>query len=177
MSKLTARLSDGTEFEVLTQSLTVGGGTHTLLVKPLKPSPPKELWVNVYTTNTRGTTVCAHTDKPVALASLNPPGETHRYVLAEEPKEMDHGLDAAAYLGKKPQPREWWIVYDFVAGKDYVFDNEGAAKISYEHAPTHRRPPIHVREVLNEGSAEKSRVYHLQFRRNGKLLRVLGPIE
>jgi hypothetical protein len=95
--KLTAKLSDGTEWEVVrlehrtydVHTNQMIDGWKMALLKPLKPSPPKEVWVSYGVGEVWN----------VETHDFSKEGgyPAHRYVLAEEPKE-------------KPQPREWWEV-------------------------------------------------------------------
>jgi hypothetical protein len=86
-----------------------------------------------------------------------------KYVLAEEPKEMNHGTDAAAYLGKK-QPREWWQVrYKRPTDRIYcsVETREQAEDIARKESDEAFRQfeIVHVREVLDEGPKEEFLIY------------------
>jgi hypothetical protein len=185
-SKLTAKLSDGTEWEVYHKWTADGPGWVRCSLKPLKPSPPKEVWANVYPDLGYG---YHYKTLKEAEKNLEPSGSTHRYVLAEESKEekpiynefnFRHSWLNPKFVAK-PQPREWWDVrfMDGTAGTTWttgVSAKDWAAKEN-ERLGYQCYEVVHVREVLDEGPADKSRVYHLQFRKNGKLLRVLGPIE
>jgi hypothetical protein len=201
--KLTARLSDGTEWEVVGDKVyqsKAARGEHVIWLKPLKLSPPpKEIWVPWYGSRGLGGSYASKDEAPPDTDCRS----THRYVLAEEAEGGDRqpsqycrkcGLSFAytaiteAYAPevckscwkseqKKPQPREWWIVYDDKLGIHHMFAHEASARLFHEVDKRERDTPFRVREVLDEGSADKSRVYHLQFRRNGQLLRVLGPVE
>jgi hypothetical protein len=124
MSKLTAKLSDGTEWEVVNTRIEVEyPDTHkqltnhrTVLLKPIKPSPPKEVWVNVYDGKHFGS---AFSKKEVEDIGLRDLPAAVRYVLAEETlKEKTIQACYEALNGenlflkklKEPQPREWWVV-------------------------------------------------------------------
>lgn len=85
MSKLTARLSDGQEVELVPEAYCDKGQMY--LVRPLnyKPSPPKEVWVTVGPTD-------------VGFAYKTYQAGKVRYILAPEPEPQ-------------PKPaREWWVV-------------------------------------------------------------------
>lgn len=166
--KLTAKLSDGRELDVCSEWHAKEDNYTMIVAKPKqeKPSPPKEVWVPLYS---NGSLVGSYASKDEA-----PPNKdtrsTHRYILAEEPKV------------EEKQPREWWEVrYKRPSDRVYcsVDTREQAEDIARKESDEAFRQfeIVHVREVLDEGQADKSRVYHLQFRKNGKLLRVLGPIE
>jgi hypothetical protein len=144
-TKLTARLSDGTEWEVVERcdtpfdikTNTILDGYDRMLLKPLKPSPPKELWVAVENaTGLFGGTRLTDIGK-----NLNPDYTNFRYVLAEEPKA-------------KPQPREWWDVRCILNDKVLCsYDNYGEALglLVRENGIAGRTEfeIVHVREVLD----------------------------
>ena len=87
--KLTARLSDGTEWEVVERCNTpfdvktnqILDGYDRVLLKPLKPSPPKEVFVNV---NSDGRVDLAYA--PDEVLPRFSAGTFHRYILAPEPE-------------------------------------------------------------------------------------------
>lgn len=93
MSKLIAKLSDGTEWEVVNNMPTAEGSENRVVwLKPLKPEPPKEVWANIYPDGDR----LFYSDRE-AVEILGRPerigGKALRYVLASEPEK---------------KPREWW---------------------------------------------------------------------
>lgn len=124
--KLTARLSDGTEWEVVEKWTADGPGCVRCSLKPLKPSPPKapkEVWVSFFRDGT-----------PLNVESVYYGDSYRRYILApeHEPKksaiveeieklrarrnELYSKMDAInaeterciKTQDKKPA-REWWI--------------------------------------------------------------------
>lgn len=97
MSKLTAKLSDGREYEV-TSTFMKGDGTEVqLFCEPIKPEPPKEVWANYYPDGKFGN---LYPSLDEAKCSARPDGRSHRYILAPEPEPE-----------KKPEepPLELWV--------------------------------------------------------------------
>lgn len=83
--KLTAKLSDGTEWRVD----ILGGqpnGDMQVMLKPLKPSPPKEVYIRVYSDNSVSATYRTAEEAVVSTRGFSGPSNIHRYILAEEPK-------------------------------------------------------------------------------------------
>lgn len=95
-NKLTAKLSDGREFEVVNDMPTAEGSENRVVwLKPLKPEPPKELWVNIYKASLKFHSFCAYPTLERARQYVDDNyAVTHHYVLADEEK----------------QAREWWEV-------------------------------------------------------------------
>jgi hypothetical protein len=124
--KLTAKLSDGTEWEVRESEIILAedGKPHRYLVPIAKSSPPKEVWAWI---QSNGKVCGATEDRSAAESWTGHMREVARYVLAEDLKGGAPLVDAYRDLGRL--------------------------------------------------SRNEPKVYHLHFRRNGKLLRVLGPIE
>jgi hypothetical protein len=132
--KLTARLSDGTEWKVVNNlPATEGSENRVVWLTPIKPSPPKELWVAVE----NATGLCGGTRLTEIGKGLNPDYTNFRYVLAEEPKE-------------NPQPREWWEVRYRDGDKMFTKTN---LRIDLPAVMEHQDYEgqfyiVHVREVL-----------------------------
>lgn len=129
-SKLTARLSDGTEWEVDGKWAADGPGCVRCSLKPLKPSPPKEVYVSYGAGRVWNVEEYDFSNEGGYPA--------RRYVLAEEPKA-------------KPQPREWWCVYDHNLTMSAMFASKEAAFRHYNIAKIDRDFPFLVREVLPHG--------------------------
>jgi hypothetical protein len=121
--KLTAKLSDGREMEVLESEFIIDSNGPRLYLRPIKREPPKELWADIYA----GEVGAAYAQKEIDRVPSDIKPRLVRYVLAEDLKEGAPLVDAYRDLGRL--------------------------------------------------SRKEPKVYHLHFRRNGKLLRVLGPIE
>jgi len=170
MSKLTAKLSDGTEWEVVSTAGPTCGmrsgipyrdETIRVELKPIKPSPPREVWVAHHKQNgTLGGARIANLD------NINPAFENFRYVLAEEPESDKDpaGVHRAVctscgrefrYLGVTPayvryecggclggKPREWVLTMDYDQKCVIAVDRKEAGKIY------NRTRCVHVREVL-----------------------------
>lgn len=164
--KLTARLSDGTEWEVLSTAGPTCGmrsgvpyrdETIRVELKPKKPSPPKEVWVSC--------------DKDGDVWNVEKHNFSngggypcHRYILAPEETKTERmvkasGLtDPSPFNVLKPKPaREWWDVRYLDDGRPYCsYDNEAQAKLWCEqengwlrqanHKP--RYEVVHVWEVV-----------------------------
>jgi hypothetical protein len=173
MSKLTAKLSDGTEWEV---DILVHqrDGTKNAVLQPLKPSPPKEVWIVQYSDGSISASYRSAEEAEKYTVGFSGTSKPHRYVLAEEPKEQlnvtvenickrcNQRFDylcvhegyvrnlCAGCLGNhtKPQPREWWCVYDDKLGIHHLFAHEASARLFHEVDKTERDTPFHVREVL-----------------------------
>jgi len=100
MTKLTAKLSDGREYEVMSTFMKRDGTEVQLFCEPIKPEPPKEIWANIYPDGDR----LFYSDRE-AVEILGRPerigGKALRYVLASEPEK---------------KPREWWAVVREVEG-------------------------------------------------------------
>jgi hypothetical protein len=166
--KLTAKLSDGTEWEVVERcdtpfdikTNTILDGYDRMLLKPLKPSPPKEVFVTMH--KETGSLVSVrkailNTDDLYKCYSF------HRYVLAEETlKEKAIRLGKEAFNGEnilfkkleKPQPREWWDVRYKKNGKaycSYYVETDASEFVVRENRvrPMESQLEVaHVREVL-----------------------------
>lgn len=135
MSKLTAKLSDGREFEVLCQSLTVGGGAQHLTVIPLKPEPPEEIFVRLYSDGSISASYRTMTEAIAYTRGYSGPSNIYRYTLAPEPEP------------EQKKPREWWAVYDADLCASRMFKSEKAAKTYRLNDVVHRGHPFLVREV------------------------------
>ncbi len=170
MSKLTARLSDGTEWEVenvlthiydaITNEPLPGHRMASLKPIAKKPSPPKEVWVAIE----KSTGLCGAA-RPIDIGGgISHDYNNFRYVLAEEPKCMTCGYEMQSIAGsnrnyfcshcivpdKKPQPREWWDVRTYYGSVYASYMNEADAKEFLATLGARQRyyKVVHVREVL-----------------------------
>lgn len=84
--KLTAKLSDGTEWEVVEKWTADGPGCVRCSLKPLKPSPPKEVFLCVYSDGSVSATYLTAEDASKYALGLSAPYPVHRYTLAPEPE-------------------------------------------------------------------------------------------
>lgn len=127
MSKLTAKLSDGTEYEVLCQSLTVGGGVQHLTVVPLKPEPPTEMWINIYP-NVLCSVAYSGYKEAAENVNKNMGGRTICYVRRTSVLDGKYPIPK---LDPEQKPREWWGVGRFFYGdcdRLNIFPNERDAR-------------------------------------------------
>lgn len=135
MSKLIAKLSDGTEWEVVNNMPTAEGSENRVVwLKPLKPEPPKEVWANIYPDGDRR----FYEDRDSADILGNPErigGKAHRYVLAPEPEPA------------QKKPREWWVVSRSDGDAACMFKTKREAE-EYQRTDYLRNwPPFLAREV------------------------------
>lgn len=152
-SKLTAKLSDGTEWEVLSyrgqafgkrDGISYKDETIGLELKPLKNGPPKEVFLEL-----PGEKEFQHI-RSYSFDSTTTGGKYTRYVLApEHDPEIKAAVKKAAhqFLDKK-QAREWWCVYDHNHRMHVMFEQYAAAVANFTAAPLDRNSPFLVREVL-----------------------------
>lgn len=163
--KLTAKLSDGTEWKVVSNEPTAKGSENRVVwLMPLKPSPPKEVWVPYYEETPKG-------EDPLGSAFLSREeaasvgARVLHYTLAPEPKcmncdkEMERiGESSKNYfcrhcvVPEDPKPaREWWEVryrdatttvnsFPSKERAEGFMSHFGSALDSYEI--------VHVREVV-----------------------------
>lgn len=150
-NKLTAKLSDGREFEVVGSfgpiSLGVGDGSlktsgeMQLLVKPLKSEPPKEVFLEL-----KGGQGLQYINSYTLDGKLAENTKHYtRYVLAvDEPKQ-------------EKKAREWWFVHASGNSDPYCFfDKESEARDFCDRDSQRmkevgmivRYEVVHVREVL-----------------------------
>lgn len=84
--KLTAKLSDGTEWKVVSNEPTAKGSENRVVwLMPLKPSPPKEVFLCVYSDGSVSATYLTAEDASKYALGLSAPYPVHRYTLAPEP--------------------------------------------------------------------------------------------
>lgn len=146
--KLTARLSDGTEWEVISRAGPTCGmrsgvpyrdETIRVELRPLKPSPPKEVYLRVYSDESVSATYLTVNEAIACTRGYSGPSNIHRYILAPEPEPV-------------PKPaQEWWVVKSFQTGKVIEsFDSRDTANIFSLNCS---RPVevVHVREVVSDG--------------------------
>lgn len=184
--KLTARLSDGTEWEVLSTAGPTCGmrsgvpyrdETIRVELKPKKPSPPKEVWINLYPD---GQFAATHRSKYSAMTNCENTGAvTLRYILAPEPESKPSGvientckqcgrkfdylcvtegyerdLCGGCLLGVKKPAREWWVVVKKVTGVPHTTRNSEADAVSFVESfsvvEARQYEVVHVREVVSE---------------------------
>ena len=135
MSKLTAKLSDGREFEVLCQSLTVGGGAQHLTVIPLKPEPPEEIFVRLYSDGSISASYRTMTEAIAYTRGYSGPSNIYRYTLAPEPEP------------EQKKPREWWVVTRSDGDVAWVFKTKKEAEEYQKTDYLRNWKPFLVREV------------------------------
>lgn len=84
--KLTAKLSDGTEWELVGED-KIFPATERLLVemRRVKPSPPKEVYVQIYESNRVGAAY-GEDELPLVGSVMRP--QLVRYILAPEPEPL-----------------------------------------------------------------------------------------
>jgi len=160
--KLTARLSDGTEWEFTRNpEETFDKSSWVAWLRPLKPSPPKEVWVMTGPDGKKDLYTYEHN----ALFNQGPRDSIARYLLTPEPaealKEKANRLcaevfDAENILFKSPKPaREWWCVTEKQYGAVYgSFKSEEEARSCrncYGHPSLEYLEIVHVREVVSDG--------------------------
>ena len=134
--KLTAKLSDGTEWEAEEFARDVTGTVHVKLT-PLKPEPPKEIFVRTYGD---GTISASYRSKDEAIkytgAQSGPSSNIHRYTLAPEPEP-------------EKKPREWWVVKDTEWPNMWCFFNTKDEALEHVKAnQLYRTGPFLAREVV-----------------------------
>ncbi len=160
--KLTAKLSDGTSGELVhTASM---GKEKLYKFVTFKPSPPKEVWVNV---NSNGRVDLAY--GPDEIVPKIRGAIVHRYILAPEPdkepecmtcgKEMERiGGSNRNYFCRycvEPKPaREWWDIREHTNGGIAATFNSEEAALKYLkdrelYCMGYR--VVHVREVGSDG--------------------------
>lgn len=128
MSKLTARLSDGQEVELMPEAYCDKGQMY--LVRPLnyKPSPPKEVFVKLESNG-----------DPYWVDKMKLHDTCVRYILAPE---------------SEPKPaREWWDIREHTNGGIAATFNSEEAALKYLkdrelYCMGYR--VVHVREVVSE---------------------------
>lgn len=133
MTKLTAKLSDGREYEVMSTFMKRDGTEVQLFCEPIKPEPPKEIWANIYPDGDR----LFYSDRE-AVEILGRPerigGKALRYVLASEPEK---------------KPREWWVVKETEWPNMWCFFNTKDEALEYVKAnQLYRTGPFLAREVV-----------------------------
>lgn len=146
-TKLTARLSDGTDWEVVERCNTpfdiktnqILDGYDRVLLKPLKPSPPEEVFFTVH--EKTGEIFSWALDRGTARG-LSGGRDPIRYILAPEP-EPD----------KKPA-REWWIIRNRFTGVTLKARDSEMGAVSFVESHTVLEAKdfevVHVREVVPE---------------------------
>lgn len=132
--KLTAKLSDGTEWKVVSNEPTAKGSENRVVwLMPLKPSPPKEVWIMTGPDGKKDVYTYEHN----AIFNQGPRDSIARYILAPEPESesapkcifCDKPMELISQVGsarnysclpcisakvkkaqdKKPA-REWWEI-------------------------------------------------------------------
>lgn len=138
MTKLTAKLSDGTEWEVLSyrgqafgkrDGISYKDETIGLELKPLKNGPPKEVFLEL-----PGEKEFQHI-RSYSFDSTTTGGKYTRYVLADEKKE----------------PREWWEVIcpcDPNIVNSFTSREKAESFMQYFGASSNTYEIVHVREVV-----------------------------
>jgi len=158
--KLTAKLSDGTEWEFTTPPQeTFDKSGWVAWLKPLKPSPPKEVFLRVYSDNSISATYRTAKEAVECAPGYLGPSNIHRYTLATEEtareknirlgKEMFNADNAMLKELKKPA-REWWDVRNKKDGSICsTFHTEDAASFYVrKHFLGEAYEVVHVREVV-----------------------------
>lgn len=160
--KLTAKLSDGREGEVISISNGARGmrsgtayvdETIHLVIKLLKPSPPKEVWIMTGPDGKKDLYTYEHN----ALFNQGPRDSIARYILAPEKEETPTekfirlgneliNQPNATVAALKPKPaREWWLVHDNQLCRLVVFGSKEKANEVYP-----LNEVVHVREVVSD---------------------------
>lgn len=158
-AKLTAKLSDGQEVELVPEAYCDKGQMYLLRPLNYKPSPPKEVYLRVYSDNSISASYTSVREAVEYTRGFSGPSNIHRYILApesgKEPECMTCGKEMERIGGSNrnyfcrycvaPKPaREWWVVYVNMLGRLVVFDSKEKA---YETYPLHK--VVHVREVVS----------------------------
>ncbi len=159
--KLTAKLSDGTSGELVhTASM---GKEKLYKFVTFKPSPPKEVWVNV---NSNGRVDLAY--GPDEIVPKIRGAIVHRYILApesgKEPECVTCGKEMARICGSNknyfcrycvdPKPaREWWEVrtgttFSSVYSAQHTYERAILAASLFDRG---EYKIVHVREVVSDG--------------------------
>lgn len=161
--KLTAKLSDGTEWEFTTPPQeTFDKSGWVAWLKPLKPSPPKEVFLCVYSDGSVSATYLTAEDASKYALGLSAPYPVHRYTLATEEtageknmrlaKEMFNADNAMLKALKKPA-REWWEVRyrdDTNAVSSFSSKERAEGFMAHFGLALDSYEIVHVREVVSE---------------------------